>query len=318
MLQRLKRMHRRLPSLNALRAFEAAARHESFSRAADELFVTHAAVSRHIRDLETWLDVALFERTGRGVVLTEVGDIYARKMTHALDEISDATTQVLRTVEAPQLNISAEEAFAALWLVPRLVRFAERYPEVELSIDPDNELVNFRADPVDLAIRSGNGNWPDVDATLLVRLDVFPVCSPEYRDRVRVKAPGDLANAVLLHEETKAWWADWLEEADLKHLKSHRGPLFQGNLAVEAAAAGQGIALGDNVSAADGLLEGWLVRPFDISIQEEAYYIVSAKGRKETAQAEAFKAWLTQEMNETQTRLAQLLAGDAEQSAKSV
>ena len=175
-------MHRRLPSLNALRAFEAAARHESFSRAADELFVTHAAVSRHIRDLETWLDVALFERTGRGVVLTEIGDIYARKMTHALDEISDATTQVLKTVEAPQLNISAEEAFAALWLVPRLVRFAERYPEVELSIDPDNELVNFRADPVDLAIRSGNGNWPDVDATLLVRLDVFLVCSPEYRD----------------------------------------------------------------------------------------------------------------------------------------
>ena len=83
-----------------------------------------------------------------------------------------------------------------------------------------------------------------------------------------------------LHKETKAWWADWLEEADLKHLKSYRGPLFQGNLAVEAAAAGQGIALGENVSAADGLLEGWLVRPFDISIQEDAYYIVSAKGRK--------------------------------------
>jgi LysR family glycine cleavage system transcriptional activator len=302
-------MHRRLPSLNALRAFEAAARHESFSRAGDELFVTHAAVSRHIRDLETWLNAALFERTGRGVVLTEIGESYARRLTRALDDVAEATAAVLSSVEAPQLNISVEEAFATLWLVPRLVRFAKKYSDVELSLDPDDGLINFRADPFDLAIRYGAGNWPDVDATLLVRLKVFPVCSPEYRQRESIESPGDLKNAMLLHEETKAWWADWLDEVGLKHLTPHRGPLFQGNLAVEAAAAGQGIALGDNVSAADGLLEGWLVRPFDVSIQEDAYYIVSAKGGKQTAQAEAFKAWVVQEMNETQAQLAQLLDG---------
>ncbi len=306
-------MHRRLPSLNALRAFEAAARHESFSRAADELFVTHAAVSRHIRDLELWLDVVLFERTGRGVLVTEIGSSYARRLTHALDEFADATADVLATVEAPQLKISVEQAFATLWLVPRLVKFAERYPEVELSLDPDDELVNFRADPVDLAIRFGNGDWTDVDFTPLVRLDVFPVCSPEYQERKGIKEPGDLANAMLLHEETKAWWAEWLEEAGLKRFQSHRGPLFQGNLAVEAAAAGQGIALGDNVSAADGLLEGWLVRPFNIAIQEDAYYIVSAKGRKDTAQVEAFKAWLMSEMAETQVKLTALFADSANQ-----
>ena len=308
-------MHRRLPSLNALRAFEAAARHSSFSRAADELYVTHAAVSRHVRDLEAWFDAALFVRTGRGVLLTEAGGAYARRLTHALDEIADATAQMLSMTEAPQLRISVEQAFATLWLVPRLVKFAEQYPEVELSVDPDNALVNFRSDPVDLAIRSGDGNWPDVDATLLVPLDVFPVCSPEYRERNAIDTPADLANAMLLHEETKAWWADWLEEAGLESFKSGRGPLFQGNLAVEAAAAGQGIALGDNVSAADGLLEGWLVRPFDISIQEEAYYAVSAKGRKDTAQAEAFRAWLVHEMSETRSQLTQHFAGVAEGGA---
>ena len=306
-------MHRRLPSLNALRAFEAAARHESFTLAADELFVTHAAISRHIRDLEAWLDVKLFERTGRGVVVTEIGSAYARRLTHGLDEIAEATAQVLSTVETPQLRISAEQAFAALWLVPRLVKFAERYPEIELSVDGDDECVNFRADPVDLAIRYGGGNWPEVDAVPLVNLDVFPVCSPEYQERNGIRSPRDLANAMLLHEETKAWWAEWLEEAGLEGLRSNRGPLFQGNLAVEAAAAGQGIALGDNVSAADGLLEGWLVRPFDISIHEDAYYIVSEKGRKDTAQVEAFKTWLISEMAETQAKLVQLFAGEQNQ-----
>ena len=301
----------RLPSLNTLRAFEAAARHNSFSRAADELFVTHAAVSRHVRDLEAWLDTMLFVRTGRGVELTEAGGTYARRLTHALDEIADATQQTLSMAETPQLRISAEQAFATLWLVPRLVKFAEQYPDVELSVDPENALVNFRSDPVDLAIRSGDGNWPDVDATLLVRLDVVPVCSPEYCERHGIDTPSDLAKAMLLHEETKAWWADWLEEAGLEHFKSGRGPLFQGNLAVEAAAAGQGIALGDNVSAADGLLEGWLVRPFEISIQEEAYYVVSAKGRKDTAQVEAFKAWLVHEMAETQSQLTRHFSGAA-------
>jgi len=296
-------MHRRLPSLNALRAFEAAARHVSFSRAADELFVTHAAVSRHIRDLEAWLDVSLFKRTGRGVIVTEAGEAYARRLTRAFDDMADATRHVLDSAEAPHLNISAEPAFAALWLVPRLVKFAELYPDVELSVDPADELVNFRSESTDLAIRYGDGKWPDTDATLLVRSDVFAVCSPDYQKQKGIETPEDLSKAVLLHEATKAWWSDWLSEANLTELKTTRGPLFQGHLAIEAASAGQGVALADVVTASEGLFEGWLVSPFDITVQDGAYYVVSPSGRKETAHVQAFREWLIKEMADTEARV---------------
>ncbi len=148
-------MGRRLPSLNALKAFEAAARLESFTDAAAELFVTHAAVSRHIRDLEEWLGTQLFIRTGRGVDLTDAGRRYVSRLTPLFDQLAEATREAAAVGDVRSLNVSVEPAFASRWLVPRLGRFNELHPDIELAIDPTNTLVNFRAGEADLGIRYG-------------------------------------------------------------------------------------------------------------------------------------------------------------------
>ena len=162
-------MVRKLPSLNAMRAFEAAARHVSFTKAADELFVTHAAISRHVRDLEDWLGLKLFIRTGRGVKLTKAGEKYLTQLSLAFDRLAAATKDIMHDAEAGELTVSVEEAFASRWLVPHMGGFNKLHPEIELSIDPDDDLVNFRTNQASLGIRYGMGDWPGVDSELLVR-----------------------------------------------------------------------------------------------------------------------------------------------------
>lgn len=290
-------MSRRLPSLNALRAFEAAGRHGNFSSAAEELFVTHASISRHVRHLETWLGCKLFERHSRGVTLTETGTRYLATLTRLFDELQ-AATQAIGAEREQQLSVSVEETFAMRWLVPRLGSFQERYPEIELNLDPDDALVDFRRDEVELAVRYGNGNWPDVAIEELTPVDVFVVCSPDYLKRHPVKTPGDLLGQKLLHEDSKQWWGWWLEEVGVKPSEPMRGPLFQSaHLTLEAAEADQGFALADNVSAADALREGWLVDPFGLKVPAEGYYIVTPPNRQATAAAQAFREWLKEEMS---------------------
>ena len=160
-------MGRRLPSLNALKAFEAAARLESFTEAAAELFVTHAAISRHVRDLEEWLGTQLFIRTGRGVDLTEAGRRFATRLTPLFDQIADATREAAAVGEVRELKVTVEPAIASRWLVPRLGRFNDLHPDIELSIDPTTELADFRFGNVDVGIRYGAGGWPDVEAVKL-------------------------------------------------------------------------------------------------------------------------------------------------------
>ena len=220
-------MSRRLPSLNALRAFEAAARHSSFTEAAEELHVTHASISRHVRDLEAWLNVKLFRRLSRGVVLTEPGERYSRRLTPLFDEMNAATQAVMQPKASGELVVSVETAFAARWLVGRLGRFQAAHPEVDLTLDPDDERVNFRADPAELAIRFGEGHWPDLEIVELIDLVVFPVCSPQLlkgKDRLALSA---LKEQKLLHEESRQWWAEWLEQAGISDVDSSRGPKFQ-------------------------------------------------------------------------------------------
>ena len=167
-------MARRLPSLNALRAFEAAARHESFTDAAGELFVTHAAVSRHIRELEEWLGTELFTRTGRGVDLTDAGRRFGNRLTPLFDNMAEATLEAAAQGTVRALNVSVEPAIASRWLVPRLGRFNELHPDIELNIDPDNRLVDFRSDKADLGIRYGLGRWGDVEIQKLISdVDIF-------------------------------------------------------------------------------------------------------------------------------------------------
>ena len=301
-------MGRRLPSLNALKAFEAAARLESFTDAAAELFVTHSAVSRHVRDLEEWLGTQLFVRTGRGVDLTDAGRRYVSRLTPLFDQLAEATREAAAVGDVRQLNVSVEPAFASRWLVPRLGRFNDLHPDIELAIDPTNKLADFRAGEADLGIRYGTGGWEDAEAIKLSDVVIFPVCAPSLIIDVPGIKPDGLRNYNLLHEQRKQWWADWLSAAGIAGVEDWRGTVFQNHLAIEAAEAGQGFALGNQILCTDALLEGWLRRPFNIDIKDHgSYWIARARGMKETPPARAFREWLMSEMAETNKRYAQLI-----------
>lgn len=300
-------MARRLPSLNALKAFEAAARHESFTDAAEELFVTHAAISRHIRDLEEWLGTELFNRTGRGVELTDAGRHFGLRLTPLFDQIAEATREAAAVGDIRQLNVSVEPAFASRWLVARLGRFQDLHPDIELAIDPTNRLADFRSAEADLGIRYGVGPWEDVDAVRLTDVQIFPVCAPSLIVDAPDLKPEDLREYNLLHEQRKQWWADWLQRAGVTGVENWRGTVFQNHLAIEAAEAGQGFALGDQILCTDSILEGWLTRPFNLDLKDHgSYWIARAKGSKETAPARAFREWLLSEMAETNRKFTQL------------
>lgn len=301
-------MLRRLPSLNALKAFEAAARHESFSKAAEELHVTHAAISRQIRELETDLKLKLFRRTGRGVKLSEAGDAYARKITRAFDRISEATRELSTARGRRDLLISVEVGLASAWLVPRLGRFQARHPDIDIVLDATDALIDFRSSQAEIGIRCGTGRYPGLAAEEIVRLVAFPVAAPALVRSAALRRPEDLARVTLLHQDSKRWWGNYLAHVGVSPGLADAGPMMPSYNAVEAAIGGQGVALADNVTAAAALLDGRLVRSFPTIDAEVAYYFVSPDGRKESATALSFKDWLYEEMVETQERLSPLLA----------
>jgi LysR family glycine cleavage system transcriptional activator len=294
-------MARNLPPLNALKAFEAAARHESFTAAAAELNVTHAAVSRHIRELEGWLAVKLFVRTGRGVELTERGKSYATDVTRGFDILSLATDNISgrRRRRRHQLTVSVEPSFAALWLVPRLGRFTAANPETELIVDSADRLVDFSRNEADVGVRYGRGVWSNVAADLLARTHMTPVCSPKLLQEKKVRSPRDLPPSLLLQEETRRYWNEWLQAAGAADLVSPEGPTLGLHLTIPAAEAGQGFALADEVIAGDALVGGRLVRPFAVSIESYGYYFVRAADRKESRAVTALHTWLKSEIADT-------------------
>ena len=300
-------MARRLPSLNALKAFEAAARHSSFTEAAAELFVTHAAVSRHIRDLEEWLGTPLFNRTGRGVSLTEPGRRYGSQLTPLFDALADATRETAAAGSVRSLNVSVEPAIASRWLVPRLGRFNALHPDIELNIDPTSQLADFRGGQTDLGIRYGRGPWDGVEMTKLSEVVIFPVCAPGLIEGRSGLEPSDLRGYNLLHEDRKQFWAEWLAAAGVTGVEDWRGSVFHNHLAIEAAEAGQGFALGDQILCTDALADNWLKRPFGLDMKDHgSYWIVRAKGSKETAPARSFREWMTAEMAGTNKKFATL------------
>jgi LysR family transcriptional regulator, glycine cleavage system transcriptional activator len=287
---------RRLPSLNALRAFETAARHVSFSLAAAELNVSHAAISRHIRELEAWFGIKFFHRTGRGVELTDAGETFARDLTPAFDALVQATERFATPRNRRQLVISCEVPFAALWLVPRLGRFTSENPDIDLVLDPTNRLVDFSKNEADLGIRYGQGTWRDVVAAKLCESNVSPVCSPALLKRSAITSPRDLAAATLLQEDTKKHWCDWLAAAGAGADITPSGPTLKGHLAIAAAEAGQGFALADDIQAGDAIRAKRLVRPFGVTIRHQAYYLVRGAQTKESKASAAFRQWLIAEI----------------------
>jgi LysR family transcriptional regulator, glycine cleavage system transcriptional activator len=297
-------MARRLLSLNALRAFETAARHVSFSLAAAELNVTHAAISRHIRDLELRLGTKLFHRTGRGVELTDIGEAFAKDLTPGFDLLAEASNRFAIPRGKQQLVISSEVPFAALWLVPRLGRFTAKCPTVDLVLDPSNRLVDFSKNEADLGIRYGSGNWPGVEAQELFSSDVMPVCSTLFLKKHPLKSPRDLKGPMMIQEDTRQHWCAWLEAAKVDASVLPTGPTLKGHLALAAAEAGQGLALADTIQAGDALLAKRLVRPFNISVRHQGYYLVRGAGTKECKSASAFRTWLMAELAQFASALA--------------
>jgi LysR family glycine cleavage system transcriptional activator len=291
-------MARRLPPLNALRVFEAAARHLSFTRAAEELNVTQAAVSHQIKGLEARLGLKLFHRLNRALLLTDQGQAYFPPVRDALDTLAQATERLGATDTAGRLTVSTLVSFAANWLVPRLGRYRALHPEIDVRITTSDFLVEFAREDVDLAIRYGGGDWRGLDAARLMTEEVFPVCSPGLLDRgPPLRDPSDLRHYTLLHDEMREDWRMWLMAAGATDIDATRGPSFSNsNLVVQAAIAGEGVALGRSVLVADDLDAGRLVRPFEMSLPGEfAYYVVCPEATAGRPKIEAFRDWLLDE-----------------------
>lgn len=294
-------MARRLPPLNALRAFEAAARHLSFTQAASELNVTQAAISHQVKALEAWLGVALFRRLNRVVRLTEEGQAYLPAVREALDSLAEATGRLLSGEESRTLTVSTLDSFAVAWLLPRLKRFRALHPEIDVRITPSDHLVDFGREEVDMAIRYGRGDWPGLTSRRFMTEDMFPVCSPRLLETgPPLNSPSDLARHTLLHDDMAPDWRTWLLAAGADDLDPTRGPFFShSHLVIQAAIDGQGVALGRSALVADALADGRLVRPLEVSLPVRfAYYIVYPERFAARTAIQAFSAWLMAEANQ--------------------
>ena len=289
-------MRRRLPPLNTLRVFESAARRLSFTRAAEELHVTQAAVSHQIKALEDWLGTPLFLRLSRGLKLTEAAEHYLRDVTAALDLISTATSQLMRPDDRRILSVAAFDSFASAWLLPRLKSFRRQYPDIDLRIlSVDREVDVFERGDVDLEIRYGDGNWPELSATKLMDEEIFPVCSPGVvAGPPRLASPADLKHHTLLHDIMVTDWSAWLDAAGISGVDGERGPGFNHSYHVILAAInGDGVALGRSVLVADALARGDLVRPFAITTPSTySYYLICAEPLIDDPVMAAFRAWI--------------------------
>lgn len=293
-------MARRLPPLNALKAFEAAARHESLTRAAGELSVSHAAVSRHIRALEQGLHVALFERTGRGVRLTEAGRTLAKDLTEAFDLLAHAAGRFVRPGRRRQrLTVTSDVPFAAYWLVPRIGGFTRAHPQIDLVLDPNPRPIDFTREEADLGVRFGSGPWRGVASEKLFDAELIVVCNAALLKSQKVSSPADLEPATLIQEQDRAYWSLWLEAAGVAGCIMPSGPTLLADLTVAAAEAGQGFALSDKLLAASGLATGRLVAPFDVSVRVHGYHLVRKEGAALSRPAQLFRAWLLCELSRT-------------------
>ncbi len=294
---------RRLPPLNALRAFEAAARHLNFSRAADELSVTPGAVSQQIQNLEDYIGAALFKRTPKGLLLTDAAQIALPALREAFDRLAEAAAMLTAAVDGRRLTVSVAPSFAAKWLVPRLGKFEEAHPQVDVWVSAGMELVDFASGEVDVAIRYGAGRYPGLESQRLMQETVIAVMSPELLAAHPMENPADLAGQILLHDGSPDAdpscpdWPMWLAARGVRDIDGTRGPRFnQSSLVIEAAVGGRGVALAKRTLAQADLDAGRLVAPFQIATAVDfAYYVVHPKAKGRLPQVKAFISWVTAE-----------------------
>jgi LysR family transcriptional regulator, glycine cleavage system transcriptional activator len=294
----------RLPPLNSLRAFEAVARHLSFARAAEELFVTKAAVAQQVRQLEEEVGASLVERSGRGLRLTESGQAGVRELADGFGLLGRAARAMREANGRRFLVINSSASFAATWLVGRIGKFKALYPDIDVLLDanPIEDLLE-RAN-VDALVRWGAGDFPGLATTLLFKEEVFPVCAPSLARGVHPLAtPQDLKHHTLLHLDWNpsfsTWpdWADWLKAAGATDVDTTRGVLFNHmSMAIHAAAQGQGVALASTAIAADELAAGRLVAPFTTSIHTPfGYYFLCRPAQAGSTRIKALREFLVAE-----------------------
>jgi LysR family glycine cleavage system transcriptional activator len=303
--------------LNALRAFEAAARHLNFSRAADELSVTPGAVSQQIQNLEDYIGAALFKRTPRGLLLTDAAQTALPALREAFDRLAEAASLLTAAVDGRRLTLTAPPSFAAKWLMPRLGRFETSHPQVDVWLSADMDLVDFAVGDVDLAVRYGAGAYPGLEAQRLMHETVIAVMSPGLNAANPLASPGDLAHHVLLHDgspdadESCPDWPMWLAARGVKGVDGGRGPRFnQSSLVIEAAMAGRGVALAKRTLAQDDLDAGRLVAPLGITTSVDfAYYVVHPKAKARLPQVKAFVTWILGEAAAHEQAMASLNNG---------
>src|SRR5262245_1284141 len=293
------------PSLSALRAFETAARTLTFTGAADELNQTQGAISHQVNLLEARLGLKLFLRDARGLKLTEAGQKYLPLVRDALDRLR-AAEELIRPINPAVLTVIISPSFASKWLVPRLGGFSVTHPNLDLRISAKLQHVDLIREDIDLAVRHGNGDWPELHVTCLCAEELFPVCSPALLETgPPIRTPADLAGHVLIHDRSRKRWGDWLAAFGIECPDTERGPVFdQTALAIDAAVSGQGIALARTALASLDLIAGRLVRPLaETRPAEFSYWILCRKSVADTPKVTQFRSWLLDQVQDDQAAL---------------
>jgi LysR family transcriptional regulator, glycine cleavage system transcriptional activator len=304
-------MKRNLPPLNALRAFEAAARNLSVSLAAVELSVSPAAISHQIRLFEDFIGLPILVRSGRGIALTDAGKAALAPIQGGFTQFQVAMDAIDALGETGTLNVSSAPSFASKWLLPRLHDFQSLHPQIDVNVSASVRLVDFARDSVDLAIRYGGGSYADLHSEKLLAESVYPVCSPELlKSGVALNSLGDLAAFTLLHDDSPdndpscPGWDHWLRAAGHGEIDATRGPRFnQASMVLESAILGRGVALAKSTLAEADITAGRLVRLFSTEVPVNfAYYIVAPKSKLNLPKVSFFRDWLRSQVTEAQVQ----------------
>lgn len=292
-------MSRRLPPLNPLRAFEATARCGSVTAAAQELNVTHSAVSHQLRALETSINAKLFERGERSLRLTAQGAFLLPVVSGAFKDIAIATSEITRPATSGTLRISCAAGLLSLWLIPRLHRFAQQFPDITLSLRSGNDAAALQGNSADVSILYGDGRWPGYWSRLLSRLDLFPVISPTLQNSRPLRSIDDLKHHIILHGDDGHEWQTWFAAVDLPGRQIRRQMfLNDAQLSIEAAVHKQGVALGDMITAQNLIARGELIVPFEKSVPaSDAFYVVCRDEARATPIMRIFVDWLFSEIH---------------------
>jgi len=291
----LNHSNQQLPPLRSLQVFEVAARCQSFTAAAEELFITQSAVSRQVQELEQRLNLRLFVRSGPHLKVTATGKVLAERIGQAMESLREAV-QMARPMHGNRyINLSMMPSLATKWFAPRLGQFIESHPDVDLRIAATQELVvDFDAEEIDAAIRYGTGKWTNLDSQLLAEETMTPVCSPAYAKQLGINEPADLLNATLLPTATKENWDTWFYAAGIEQDIKPRGPYIGDAAAMlQAVIDEQGVALGRSVLMADDLRSGRIIAPFQLHLKSSySYWFVTPKHREASPSLIAVRDWL--------------------------